>query len=56
MEVGDGDSDHYCWMRAEDMATPRTAYNVDSEHPGSNIAAETTAAMAAASMAFNVGK
>ncbi|XP_038971173.1 endoglucanase 13 isoform X1 [Phoenix dactylifera] len=51
-QVGDGDSDHYCWTRAEDMATPRTAYNVDSDRPGSDVAAETAAAMAAASIAF----
>ena len=52
MEVGDGYSDHLCWERAEDMSTPRTAYKVDSEHPGSDIAGETAAAMAAASVAF----
>jgi len=34
------------------MTTPRTAYKVDAEHPGSEIAAETAAAMAAASIAF----
>jgi len=52
LEVGDGYSDHLCWERAEDMSTPRTAYKVDSEHPGSDIAGETAAAMAAASVAF----
>ncbi|KAJ0970107.1 hypothetical protein J5N97_022984 [Dioscorea zingiberensis] len=51
-QVGDGDSDHYCWERAEDMSTPRNAYKVDAEHPGSDIAGETAAAMAAASIAF----
>nr|KAJ0218361.1 hypothetical protein LSAT_V11C300115080 [Lactuca sativa] len=51
-QVGDGDSDHYCWERAEDMTTPRTAYKLDTEHPGSDLAGETAAAMAAASMAF----
>ncbi|RRT36218.1 hypothetical protein B296_00033125 [Ensete ventricosum] len=34
------------------MTTPRTAYKVDCEHPGSEVAAETAAAMAAASVAF----
>lgn len=52
LQVGDGDSDHYCWERAEDMTTPRTAYKLDTEHPGSDLAGETAAAMAAASMAF----
>ncbi|MQL70515.1 hypothetical protein Taro_002827 [Colocasia esculenta] len=51
-EVGDGDSDHSCWERPEDMSTPRTAYRVDSSHPGSDIAGETAAAMAAAAIAF----
>ncbi|XP_039138580.1 endoglucanase 13 [Dioscorea cayenensis subsp. rotundata] len=51
-QVGDGDSDHYCWERSEDMSTPRTAYKVDAEHPGSDIAGETAAALAAASIAF----
>ncbi|XP_071702974.1 endoglucanase 5-like [Rutidosis leptorrhynchoides] len=51
-EVGDGDSDHYCWERAEDMTTPRTAYKLDIEHPGSDLAGETAAAMAAAAIAF----
>ncbi|THU44276.1 hypothetical protein C4D60_Mb02t05700 [Musa balbisiana] len=52
VQVGDGDSDHICWERAEDMTTPRTAYKVDCEHPGSEVAAETAAAMAAASIVF----
>ncbi|XP_062222076.1 endoglucanase 7-like [Phragmites australis] len=51
-EVGDGDTDHYCWQRPEDMTTSRQAYKVDREHPGSDIAGETAAAMAAASMVF----
>ncbi|KAL8153136.1 hypothetical protein V2J09_010896 [Rumex salicifolius] len=51
-EVGDGDTDHYCWQRPEDMTTSRRAYRVDSEHPGSDVAAETAAAMAAASIVF----
>ncbi|XP_047075919.1 endoglucanase 5-like [Lolium rigidum] len=51
-QVGDGDSDHYCWQRPEDMTTSRRAYKVDAEHPGSEVAAETAAAMAAASVVF----
>ncbi|KAK4842031.1 hypothetical protein QYF36_014609 [Acer negundo] len=51
-QVGDGDSDHYCWERAEDMTTPRDAYKIDKDHPGSDLAAETAAALAAASIAF----
>ncbi|KAK1380490.1 Endoglucanase [Heracleum sosnowskyi] len=51
-QVGDGDSDHYCWERAEDMTTPRTAYKLDTNNPGSDLAGETAAALAAASLAF----
>ncbi|KAK8954510.1 Endoglucanase 11 [Platanthera zijinensis] len=51
-EVGDGDSDHYCWQRPEDMTTPRHAYKIDKENPGSDLAGETAAAMAAASIVF----
>uniref|UniRef100_A0ACD5Z4A7 Uncharacterized protein n=1 Tax=Avena sativa TaxID=4498 RepID=A0ACD5Z4A7_AVESA len=51
-EVGDGDTDHYCWQRPEDMTTSRQAYKVDRENPGSDVAGETAAALAAASMVF----
>ncbi|KAI4341008.1 hypothetical protein MLD38_025787 [Melastoma candidum] len=51
-EVGDGDTDHYCWQRPEDMTTSRQAYKVDQDNPGSDIAGETAAAMAAASIVF----
>ncbi|KAL9268864.1 Endoglucanase 13-like protein, partial [Drosera capensis] len=51
-EVGDGDSDHACWERPEDMMTPRTVYQIDEQHPGSDLAGETAAALAAASIAF----
>jgi hypothetical protein len=52
VQVGDGDSDHNCWQRPEDMTTSREAYAVTKENPGSDLAAETAAAMAAASIAF----
>ena len=51
-QVGDGDTDHYCWQRPEDMTTSRQAYKVDENNPGSDIAGETAAAMAAASIVF----
>nr|XP_010920986.2 endoglucanase 15 [Elaeis guineensis] len=53
VEVGEGGSDHACWERPEDMTTPRTSYSVDASKPGSDIAGETAAALAAASIAFN---
>ncbi|XP_073047904.1 endoglucanase 11-like [Primulina eburnea] len=51
-QVGDGDTDHLCWQRPEDMTTSRRAFKVDEENPGSDVAAETAAAMAAASIVF----
>ncbi|XP_042409281.1 endoglucanase 7-like [Zingiber officinale] len=51
-EVGDGDTDHYCWQRPEDMTTSRQAYKIDKDNPGSDVAGETAAAMAAASVVF----
>ncbi|KAK2381403.1 cellulase [Trifolium repens] len=51
-QVGDGASDHYCWERAEDMTTSRTAYKIDEQHPGSDLAGETAAALASAAIAF----
>ncbi|XP_031394101.1 endoglucanase 6-like [Punica granatum] len=51
-EVGDGNTDHYCWQRPEDMTTDRKAYRIDPSNPGSDLAGETAAAMAAASMVF----
>ncbi|EXC27256.1 Endoglucanase 11 [Morus notabilis] len=51
-EVGDGDTDHYCWQRPEDMTTSRQAYKIDESNPGSDLAGETAAAMAAASIVF----
>ncbi|KAJ8420825.1 hypothetical protein Cgig2_017131 [Carnegiea gigantea] len=52
VQVGDPISDHNCWERPEDMDTARTVYAVDAPNPASDVAAETAAALAAASMAF----
>lgn len=51
-QVGDGDTDHYCWQRPEDMTTSRQAYKIDQNNPGSDLAGETAAAMAAAALVF----
>ncbi|KAJ0965466.1 hypothetical protein J5N97_026604 [Dioscorea zingiberensis] len=51
-EVGDGDTDHYCWQRPEDMTTSRRAYKIDENNPGSDLAGETAAALAASSIVF----
>lgn len=51
-EVGDGTSDHECWQRPEEMTTSRQAYHISESNPGSDLAGETAAAMAAASIVF----
>ncbi|KAG6544948.1 hypothetical protein Mapa_013640 [Marchantia paleacea] len=52
MQVGDPQTDHDCWQRAEDVTISRPSYKLDSDHPGSDVAGESAAAMAAASLVF----
>ncbi|KAJ6319883.1 hypothetical protein OIU78_015308 [Salix suchowensis] len=52
VQVGDAKKDHSCWERPEDMDTPRSVYKVDKNSPGSDVAAETAAALAAAALVF----
>uniref|UniRef100_A0A453KJ82 cellulase n=1 Tax=Aegilops tauschii subsp. strangulata TaxID=200361 RepID=A0A453KJ82_AEGTS len=52
VQVADPYQDHRCWERAEDMDTPRAAYKVTPQSPGSDVAGETAAALAAASLVF----
>ncbi|OAE18509.1 hypothetical protein AXG93_163s1420 [Marchantia polymorpha subsp. ruderalis] len=52
VQVGNADRDHACWERPEDMDTSRQSYQVNASYPGSEPAAETAAALAAASMVF----
>lgn len=52
VKVGDPLGDHNCWERPEDMDTARTVYTVTPDIPGSEVAGETAAGLAAASMAF----
>lgn len=51
-KVGDGHADHAQWGRPEDMTIPRPALKIDQNRPGSDLAGETSAAMAAGSIAF----
>ncbi|KAL6901021.1 hypothetical protein ACP4OV_005697 [Aristida adscensionis] len=51
-QVGDGNADHQCWERPEDMDTPRTTYKITESSPGSEAAGEAAAALAAAYMVF----
>ncbi|CAH1437190.1 unnamed protein product [Lactuca virosa] len=52
IQVGDPDVDHKCWERPEATTEKRPALQVNISHPGSDVAAETAAAMAAASLVF----
>ncbi|KAJ0977225.1 hypothetical protein J5N97_012699 [Dioscorea zingiberensis] len=52
VQVGDPEVDHKCWARAEDIRTPRSVYKVTPVNPGSDVAAETAAALAAGSLVF----
>ena len=53
LKVGDGGADHAQWTRVEDMTIPRPSYRIDAQNPGSDLAGETAAALAAASIAFS---
>src|SRR5690606_21956392 len=52
VQVGDGDADHKWWGPAEVMPMERPSFKVDPSCPGSDVAAETAAAMAASSIVF----
>ncbi|EPS60570.1 hypothetical protein M569_14233, partial [Genlisea aurea] len=52
VQVGDPNSDHNCWERPEDMDTSRAVYTVEAPNTASDVAGETAAALAAASIAF----
>jgi endoglucanase len=51
-QVGNGGADHAWWGPAEVMQMARPSYRVTTSCPGSDLAGETAAAMAAASIAF----
>lgn len=52
IQVGDGKADHSYWGHAETMDMKRPAYKIDKDNPGSEVAGETAAAMAAVSIIF----
>jgi endoglucanase len=53
-QVGDGGSDHSFWGPAESVEsmTKRPSSKIDAAHPGSDLAGEAAAALAAASIVF----
>ncbi|AAF87112.1 F10A5.13 [Arabidopsis thaliana] len=52
IQVGDPKVDHPCWERPEDMKEKRPLTKIDVDTPGTEVAAETAAAMASASLVF----
>jgi hypothetical protein len=50
VQVGDGNADHSFWGSPEEMNMARPAFKIDPSHPGSDVAADTAAALASASM------
>jgi endoglucanase len=51
-QIGQGGIDHAWWGPAEVMQMARPAFKISASCPGSDLAGETAAALAAASMAF----
>ncbi|CAL4100749.1 unnamed protein product, partial [Meganyctiphanes norvegica] len=51
-QVGNGGYDHASWGRPEDMSMARPAYKIDANNKGSDLAGETAAALASASILF----
>ncbi|XP_013393921.1 uncharacterized protein LOC106161500 [Lingula anatina] len=52
VQSGDISADHAFWGRPEDLNMYRPSYKVDVSNPGSDVAGETAAALAAGSIAF----
>ena len=56
-QIGEGQADHSYWGRPEDMTMNRPAWFINSSAPGSELAGETAAALAAASIFYkNIGE
>ncbi|KAK8378286.1 hypothetical protein O3P69_011051 [Scylla paramamosain] len=51
-QVGSGGPDHAYWGRPEDMTMDRPSYKIDATNGGTELAGETAAALAVASVAF----
>jgi endoglucanase len=49
-QVGNGQVDHNYWGAPESMTMERPSYKIDREHPGSDLAGETAAALTSASI------
>jgi len=51
-QVADGDVDHAFWGRPEEYPAARPAWKIDQNNPGSDLAGEAAAALAASSIVF----
>ncbi|MDB9527258.1 glycoside hydrolase family 9 protein [Oscillatoria sp. CS-180] len=51
-QVGDGHVDHSFWGAPEAMTMQRPSFKIDRQNPGTDLAAETAASLAAASIVF----
>lgn len=51
-QVGTGPLDHAYWGKPENMTMARPAFKIDRQNPGSDLAGEAAAALAAASIVF----
>ncbi|KAK8730644.1 hypothetical protein OTU49_007856 [Cherax quadricarinatus] len=51
-QAGNGEIDHALWSRPETMTEERPSYKIDQANPGSDLAAETAAALAAGYMVY----
>ena len=50
VQVGNGQTDHGYWYPPEYINYPYPSYKIDESNPGSDVAAETAAALAAAAI------
>jgi len=53
-QIGDGYEDHAYWGRPEEMTMNRPAFKITADSPGSDLAGETAAALAAGYIYFNL--
>ncbi|MBE9127593.1 MULTISPECIES: glycoside hydrolase family 9 protein [unclassified Coleofasciculus] len=51
-QVGDGNLDHAYWGAPENMTMARPSFKIDRQNPGSDLAGEAAASLAAASIVF----
>ena len=52
VQVGDGQEDHRWWVGPEYIQYKYPSFKIDDKHPGTEVAGETAAALAAASILF----